>query len=86
MMGPAPACPGAPGAPGTASGRDSPWSSSPRGRTSAVLGIGAAVFADATLHDQLLADARRQAEYDLSVLVPDALGGGTDRAASRRLA
>ena len=49
--------------------------------TSAVLGIGAAVFVEASLRSQLLADATRQAQYDLAVLVPDALGGAAGRGA-----
>jgi signal transduction histidine kinase len=47
--------------------------------TSAVLGVGAAVFVERSLRDQLLADATRQAQYDLTVLVPDALGGNAGR-------
>ena len=39
--------------------------------TAAVLGVGASVFVDARLHQQALADAARQAGFDLSVTVPE---------------
>ena len=48
--------------------------------TATVLGIGASAFVDASLRDQLRADALRQADYDLGVLIPTALPGGIDRA------
>lgn len=38
--------------------------------TAAVLGIGAAVFVDARLHQQALDDAAAQATFDLTVIVP----------------
>jgi two-component system sensor histidine kinase MtrB len=38
--------------------------------TAAVLGVGASVFVDARLHAQTLQDARDQATFDLSVIVP----------------
>ena len=38
--------------------------------TAAVLGIGATVVVDARLHQQTLADARDQATFDLTVIVP----------------
>lgn len=48
--------------------------------TAAVLGIGASAFVDASLRDRLRADALRQADYDLGVLIPTALPDGIDRA------
>ena len=48
--------------------------------TAVVLGVGASVFVDASLRDQLRADALRQAEYDLGVLIPTVLPDGIDRA------
>ena len=48
--------------------------------TATVLGIGASAFVDASLRDQLRADALRQADYDLGVLIPTALPDGIDRA------
>ncbi len=47
--------------------------------TAAVLGIGAGAFVESSLRQQLLADARRQADYDLGVLLPDALPAGAGR-------
>jgi two-component system sensor histidine kinase MtrB len=42
------------------------------------IGVGTYLFVDARLRDATLADATRQAQFDLSVLVPDALpNGGT---------
>jgi hypothetical protein len=41
------------------------------------IGVGTYVFVDARLRDGLLADAARQAQFDLSVLVPGSLPGGT---------
>ena len=42
------------------------------------IGVGTYLFVDARLRDSLLADATRQAQFNLSVLVPDALpSGGT---------
>jgi signal transduction histidine kinase len=38
--------------------------------TAAVLGVGASVFVDARLHAQTLQDARDQATFDLTVIVP----------------
>jgi two-component system, OmpR family, sensor histidine kinase MtrB len=38
--------------------------------TAAVLGVGASVFVDARLHQQTLEDARNQATFDLTVIVP----------------
>jgi signal transduction histidine kinase len=40
------------------------------------IGVGTYVFVDARLRDGLLADATRQAQFDLSVLVPGALPAG----------
>jgi signal transduction histidine kinase len=48
--------------------------------TAIVLGVGASAFVDASLRDQTRADALRQADYDLGVLIPTALPGGIDRA------
>ena len=48
--------------------------------TATVLGIGASAFVDASLRDQFRADALRQADYDLGVLIPTALPRGIDRA------
>lgn len=39
--------------------------------TAVVLGVGASVFVDARLHQQVLADAARQAGFELSVTVPE---------------
>jgi signal transduction histidine kinase len=41
------------------------------------IGVGTYVFVDARLRDALLADATRQAQFNLSVLVPDSLPAGT---------
>ncbi len=38
--------------------------------TAVVLGVGASVFVDARLHQQALADAKAQATFDLTVIVP----------------
>ena len=48
--------------------------------TAAVLGVGASAFVEASLRDRLQADALRQADYDLGVLIPTALPAGVDRA------
>jgi two-component system sensor histidine kinase MtrB len=48
--------------------------------TAGVLGAGASVVVDASLRDRLRADALRQADYDLGVLIPTALPNGIDRA------
>jgi len=40
------------------------------------IGVGTYLFVDARLRDALLADATRQAQFNLSVLVPDALHAG----------
>jgi len=48
--------------------------------TATVLGIGASAFVDASLRDRLRADALRQADYDLGVLIPAVLPNGIDRA------
>ena len=48
--------------------------------TAIVLGVGASAFVDASLRDQTRADALRQADYDLGVLIPTALPGGIERA------
>lgn len=40
------------------------------------LGVGTYAFVDARLREGLLADAQRQAQFNLSVLVPDRLPGG----------
>ena len=39
--------------------------------TAIVLGVGASVFVDLRLHDQVLQDAAAQARFDLSVVVPE---------------
>jgi signal transduction histidine kinase len=41
------------------------------------IGVGTYLFVDARLRESLLADATRQAQFNLSVLVPDALPAGT---------
>lgn len=48
--------------------------------TATVLGIGAYAFVDTSLRDQRRADALRQADYDLGVLIPTAMPDGIDRA------
>jgi len=48
------------------------------------IGIGTYAFVDARLRDGLLADASRQAQFNLSVLVPDRLPAGADSAAFQR--
>jgi signal transduction histidine kinase len=48
--------------------------------TATVLGVSASAFVEGSLRSQLLTDARRQAEYDLAVLLPDALGSNPGRA------
>ena len=47
--------------------------------TGGVLGIGAAVAVDNALRDRLLAEAVREANFDLSVLVPQALATAPTR-------
>lgn len=49
--------------------------------TAAVLGIGASVAVESLLRDRLQDEAAREANFDLSVLVPSALSPGSDRAA-----
>jgi signal transduction histidine kinase len=49
--------------------------------TVVALGVGTYAFVDASLRDRLLADAQQQASFNLSVLVPDRLPMGADRAA-----
>jgi len=44
------------------------------------LGVGTYLFVEARLRDSLLADAARQAQFNLSVLVPGVLTPGTDAA------
>ena len=48
------------------------------------IGLGTYAFVDARLRDGLLADASRQAQFNLSVLVPDRLAAGADSAAFGR--
>jgi signal transduction histidine kinase len=43
------------------------------------IGVGTYLFVDARLRDGLLGEAQRQAQFNLSVLVPDALPGGVTR-------
>jgi two-component system, OmpR family, sensor histidine kinase MtrB len=47
--------------------------------TVTAIGVGTYVFVDARLRDGLLADAQRQAQFNLSVLVPERLPGGVTR-------
>lgn len=47
--------------------------------TVTAIGVGTYVFVDARLRDGLLADAERQAQFNLSVLVPERLPGGVTR-------
>ena len=49
--------------------------------TVVAIGVGTYLFVDARLRDALLDDARRQAQFNLSVLVPDRLPGGVTREA-----
>jgi two-component system sensor histidine kinase MtrB len=49
--------------------------------TVTAIGVGTYVFVDARLRDGLLADAYRQAQFNLSVLVPERLPEGVTRAA-----
>jgi two-component system sensor histidine kinase MtrB len=49
--------------------------------TVTAIGVGTYVFVDAQLRDGLLADASRQAQFNLSVLVPERLPEGVTRAA-----
>ena len=49
--------------------------------TAAVLGIGAYVFVDSSLHERLLGDADNQARFDLTVLIPTELQGAPTREA-----
>ena len=47
--------------------------------TVTAIGMGTYLFVDARLRDGLLADAERQAQFNLSVLVPERLPGGVTR-------
>lgn len=47
------------------------------------IGVGTYAFVDARLHESLLADAQRQAQFNLSVLVPDRLPAGAGLEAYR---
>ena len=47
--------------------------------TVTAIGVGTYLFVDARLRDGLLADAERQAQFNLSVLVPERLPGGVTR-------
>jgi two-component system sensor histidine kinase MtrB len=49
--------------------------------TVTAIGVGTYVFVDARLRDGLIADAYRQAQFNLSVLVPERLPEGVTRAA-----
>jgi two-component system sensor histidine kinase MtrB len=49
--------------------------------TVAAIGLGVYGFVDASLRDRLIADGRKQADYNLSVLLPGAVPPPTDRAA-----
>jgi signal transduction histidine kinase len=49
--------------------------------TSLVLGAGASIAVDDAIRGRVVSEATRDAGFDLSVLVPDALGGSDDRAA-----
>ncbi len=49
----------------------------------AAIGVGVYAFVDASLRDRLLADARRQADVNLSVLLPGAAPQPTDSASFR---
>jgi signal transduction histidine kinase len=49
--------------------------------TAVVLGVGASIAVENLLRGRLLAEAEREANFDLSVLVPSALEGASDRAA-----
>ena len=46
--------------------------------TVAAIGIGTYAFVDASLRDRLIADARQQVDFNLSVLLPDAQPRPTD--------
>ncbi len=48
--------------------------------TVAAIGLGVYAFVDASLRDRLIADARQQADYNLSVLLPGAVPAPTNRA------
>jgi len=48
--------------------------------TVTAIGVGTYLFVDARLRDGLLGDASRQAQFNLSVLVPERLPGGVTRA------
>lgn len=48
--------------------------------TVTAIGVGTYVFVEARLRDSLLADANRQAQFNLSVLIPERLPGGATRA------
>lgn len=47
--------------------------------TVTAIGVGTYLFVDGRLRDGLLADAQRQAQFNLSVLVPERLPGGVTR-------
>src|SRR5262245_14779266 len=47
--------------------------------TVTAIGLGTYAFVDARLRDGLLAEAQRQAQFNLSVLVPERLPGGVTR-------
>ena len=47
--------------------------------TVTAIGVGTYLFVDARLRDGLLADAERQAQFNLSILVPERLPGGVTR-------
>ena len=49
--------------------------------TVSAIGVGAYLFVDARLRDGLLGEAERQAQFNLSVLIPEALPAGVTRAA-----
>ncbi|OGO58890.1 MAG: hypothetical protein A2V85_12115 [Chloroflexi bacterium RBG_16_72_14] len=49
--------------------------------TVAAIGVGTYAFVEASLRDRLLADARQQVDFNLSVLLPGAAPPPTDRAA-----
>jgi signal transduction histidine kinase len=47
--------------------------------TAAVLGVGSYLFVDYSLHERAKADAAAEATFDLTVLIPDRLGGEVTR-------
>jgi signal transduction histidine kinase len=51
--------------------------------TVAAIGIGVYAFVDSSLRGRMISDARRQADYDLSVLLPGAVPQPTDPASFR---